>query len=72
MTDDGEQNGVFVRITNRDIWNELQDIKKVISTVPEDHKKVRSLELRIYWILAGLTSAFIAIGYAFLGGKANG
>lgn len=69
MPEDDDKNGVFIRVTNKDIWNELQEIKKTIKFVPEDHKKIRALELKVYWVMAGVSGAFIAIGYAVIGGN---
>lgn len=70
MQDSNGDNGqTFVRVTNRDIWNKLNEIEKIVSTVPEDHKKIRSLELKVYWILAGLTTSFLAVGYALVGAQ---
>lgn len=62
-----ETNGeVFVRVTNREIWDELKEIRKLVEPLPEDRKRIRSLELKVYTILAGLSSAIAAYGLLLL------
>lgn len=69
MTNLPEENGqTFHRVTNRDIWDELQEIKEIVKFVPEDRKRLRSLELKVYTILAGLSTA----GAAFVIALARG
>jgi hypothetical protein len=56
-----EKNGSpeFIRITNRDIWNKLDEIERDVRAFTEADlpKRVRALELRFYGILAGLVGA---------------
>ena len=48
----------FIRITNREIWSKLVEIEKLVANVPEDRKRIRALELKVYTILAGISTAF--------------
>lgn len=60
--DKAEGNGdVFVRVTNREIWEELKQIRKLVENVPEDRRRIRALELKVYTILAGLSTAFAGV-----------
>jgi hypothetical protein len=56
-----ETNGTpdFIRITNRDIWNKLNEIEKELRLLAQADlpKRVRALELRFYGILAGFIGA---------------
>lgn len=61
----------FTRITNREVWVELQALRKAVTSLertvtdemPDLRKRVRSLELRFYGILAGLIAALGTIVY---------
>jgi hypothetical protein len=55
----GEGNGDFLKITNRDIWNKLNEIEEDVRGISQADlpKRVRALELRFYGILAGLIGA---------------
>lgn len=73
-----ESNGSdFIRITNREIWDGLQDVKLRLTSLEnrvdtvlgenvaqrqEYGKRIRSLELRFYGVLAGLVAALTALG----------
>ena len=72
-----ETNGDFVRITNREIWVTLNDLKDRVSALGrnidesvgeriETHKRLRALELRFYGILAGLVGALTMFGAILL------
>lgn len=54
MPDDDD----FVTITNREIWDKLVHIEKLVEHVPEDRKRIRALELKVYTILAGVITSF--------------
>lgn len=67
----------FVSISNRDVWNSLQEVKDLvrgmsakmdsINAKVEDHdKKIRGLDLKFYGILAGLIAALGAIAIAVI------
>ena len=69
MTDQSNGNGdVFVRVTNRDIWNKLLEIEETVKFVPEDRKRLRSLELKVYTLLAGLSTALVGFVIAMARG----
>ena len=62
----------FVRITNREIYDGLSDLKDQVKGIRADltmvlsenvelRKRVRGLELKFYAILAGLTGALFAV-----------
>lgn len=59
MTESEKGNGDFLRITNRDIWNKLNEIEEEVRGFSQADlpKRVRALELRFYGILAGLIGA---------------
>jgi hypothetical protein len=48
----------FVKITNREIWDKLVEIEKLVAIVPENTKRIRALELKVYTVLAGIVTAF--------------
>lgn len=61
----------FVRITNREIWetlnvvrDEVRDVKNICTNIEEENvelrRRVRALELKVYTILAGLTTGATA------------
>jgi hypothetical protein len=73
-----ETNGAFIRITNREIYDALRAVEKAVNTMDGRvndvlgenvslGKRVRSLELKFYTILAGLTTA--VAGYALTAGR---
>lgn len=62
----------FVRITNREIYDGLNDVNDQVKSMRTDlsnilaenvelRKRVRGLELKFYAILAGLIGALVAI-----------
>ncbi len=64
----GEDGNTFVRITNAMVYAELQatradlrDLAVRVGDYPEVKKRVRSLELKFYGVLAGLISALAVI-----------
>lgn len=76
-TDDNGSGRDFIRITNREIWDGLQDVKAAVSQLEnrvdvvlrenseikkEYGTRIRSLELRFYGVLAGLIAALTALG----------
>jgi hypothetical protein len=74
---DSPDDGTFIRITNREIYlrlemvaNELRtmtsDVRQAVEGSLELGKRVRSLELKFYGVLAGLVAAItIIIGLIF-------
>jgi len=67
----GNGDSTFVRITNQMVYAELQavradlrDLAQRVGDYPETKKRVRSLELKFYGILAGVIAAFGAVGLA--------
>lgn len=72
-----DDNGAFIRITNREIYDGLVDVKQHVAALEnrvdvvlrenveikkEYGKRIRSLELRFYGVLAGLVAALGALG----------
>lgn len=65
----GEQDEpTFVKITNQMVYAELQqvhselrELAKAVNDYPEVKKRVRSLELKFYGVLAGLLTAVAII-----------
>lgn len=66
------ENDGFIRITNREIYDGLQDVKDQVRSMRSDlsmilsenvelRKRVRGLELKFYAILAGLIGSLVAI-----------
>jgi hypothetical protein len=66
---DNGDDPTFVRITNAMVYAELQatradlrDLAKAVADYPDQKKRVRSLELKFYGVLAGLISALAVVG----------
>lgn len=70
---DPNDGGDFVRITNREIWTMLTEVRAKVTDIANEmdsfnaerldtRKRVRALELRFYGILAGLIGAFTVFG----------
>lgn len=66
MTDQGNGERPFMVITNRMIWDKLNNIEETLSDAQplETKKRVRSLELKFYGILAALVAALIGVAAA--------
>lgn len=71
-----ETNGTFIRVTNREIWDELKHLDTVVSSMDqrlnailnenvELKTRVRALELKTYTMLAGFSTALVG-GVALL------
>lgn len=65
---DGTDEPTFVKITNQMVYAELQsvhaelrELAKAVNDYPEVKKRVRSLELKFYGVLAGLLTAVAII-----------
>lgn len=67
-----EDDATFVRITNRQIYDGLNDVKDQVKSMRTDlsnilaenvelRKRVRGLELKFYAILAGLIGSLVAV-----------
>lgn len=63
-----EGDAPFIRITNAMVYSELQatradlrDLTKSVSDYPETKKRVRSLELKFYGVLAALITALVVL-----------
>lgn len=71
-----EENGnTFVRITNREIYNALQELKSAMvkladqgDTIEDHGSRIRALELRWYGVVAGLMGALGTIIYTLVKG----
>jgi hypothetical protein len=59
MSDEKNNTPHFIQITNRDIWEKLNEIEEEVRGFSQADlpKRVRALELRFYGILAGLIGA---------------
>lgn len=68
-----ETNGAFVRITNREVYEKLALLEKtvlhidmrmdaILSESVALNKRVRALELKVYAVLAGFSTALSAGG----------
>ena len=71
MADENEPNGTFITISRREIFQSFQrieqevrglrtDMTNILSENVELRKRVRSLELKYYAVLAGLVGALVA------------
>jgi hypothetical protein len=63
-----EGDAPFIRITNAMVYSELQatrsdlrDLAKTVSDYPDTKKRVRSLELKFYGVLAALIAALVTL-----------
>jgi hypothetical protein len=82
MAEDQQQNNdtVFVRVTNRELWESLQSLEKTVQSMDsrmnsilnenvETRSRVRALELKTYTIMAAFgTALLVAAGALVKGG----
>lgn len=71
----GDDSPTFIRISNAMVYAELQatradirDLAKSVADYPETKKRVRSLELKFYGVLAALVSALVVVVASAAGG----
>lgn len=71
MPEEEDRNGAFITISRREIFQSFQRIEREVSGLRTDlsnilsenvdlRKRVRSLELKYYAVLAGLVGALVA------------
>lgn len=76
---DEQQDISFVRITNREIYDSIRSLERNVVNMDQRmndilrenvdaRARIRSLELKVYTILAGFTTAVTAAGVALLRG----
>lgn len=69
---DGPTNGDFVRVTNREVWQQLRTVEAKLDDalrhienqnlqINDNIKRIRALELRFYGVLAGLVGAVVIL-----------
>ena len=73
MAEHDNETPTFVRITNREIFDKIVTLEKIVQGMDERmntvlkensnlHTRVRALELKVYTILAGLVASLTAAG----------
>ena len=76
-------NGDFIKITNREIWEEIRQLDDTVKSMDqrmnsileenvELRTRLRSVELKVYTVLAGMTTALMAGGVALVNGVFGG
>lgn len=73
----------FIRITNREIWEEIRQLDDTVRSMDqrmnaileenvELRTRLRSVELKVYTVLAGMTTALVAAGATLVNGVFSG
>lgn len=82
MANGEEQDATFIRVTNRDIYIKLEALDRDVSDIKislagfheerlDTRRRVRSLEMKVYVLLAGLISGWGASAAIFVGTRGH-